>query len=354
MSYPAAQSNYIPSLDGLRAVSVTLVFLAHAGISKLIPGGFGVTVFFFLSGYLITTLLIQEYERYQSIAIKEFYLRRLVRLAPPLLVTLACATLLVLFGLARGNLNPGAFFSQIFFYYNYHSLIAQQGPLATVEGLAILWSLAVEEHFYLIYPWIFVALFTAAGTIRKILVVLALVLIWRAIRLLILGDAPFTIYISTDTRIDSILYGCLLALMTTQGMSKKIFQDRLMYPYICAGLVVLAVSFLVRDEVFRSTLRYSLQGFALMPLFYYAIAFPKHWLFRPLNWKPVRRVGQYSYTLYLAHYVIIGALMYNDIFTDNRLAFAGLAATLSLIYSALIFEFCEKPFKPLRQRLTGH
>lgn len=351
MSQP---QSYIPSLDGLRAVSVTLVFLAHAGVSQAIPGGFGVTVFFFLSGYLITTLLIQEYETYGSIAIKEFYLRRLVRLAPPLLVTLAFSTVLVMLGIAVGKLDLGTFLSQIFFYYNYYALAVSGGPAASVDGLGILWSLAVEEHFYLIYPWIFVALFTGRSTLTKITIALIITLIWRSIRFLVLEHDAFTIYISTDTRIDSILYGCLLAVMTAQGVAKGIFRDRLLYPFVLGGLVVLMVTFLLRDDVFRSTIRYSLQGIALMPLFYYAIAHPDKWLFRPLNWKPVRRVGQWSYTLYLAHFVIIKAMIFNGFLTGNVLIFATTAALLSLAYSALVFEFFEKPFKPLRQRLIGH
>lgn len=353
MSLQHAPQNYIASLDGLRAVSVSLVFLSHAGVSDLIPGGFGVTVFFFLSGYLITTLLIQEYQRYQSIAIKEFYLRRLVRLAPPLLVTLAFATALVLLGWAVGDLRFSTFLSQIFFYYNYFS-ISQFMSGTSVDGLGILWSLAVEEHFYLIYPLIFVALFTSGSAVRAILIALVLVLIWRSIRFFAFDHDFWDIYISTDTRIDSILYGCLLAVMIAKGLADRLFKDRWMYPFVAGALVSLALTFVLRDETFRSTIRYSLQGIALMPIFYYAIHWPQHWLFMPLNWKPVRRVGQYSYTLYLVHFVIIKALIFMGIFANNLVLFTLLAATLSLIYAAVVFELFEKPFKPLRQRLTGH
>lgn len=354
MSSLQNSSGYIPSLDGLRAVSVTLVFVAHAGVSHLIPGGFGVTVFFFLSGYLITSLLIQEYTQHEYIAIRAFYLRRLVRLAPPLLITVTFASVLVLLDLAVGELDVGTFFSQIFFYYNYYSLSETVGPAETVDGLAILWSLAVEEHFYLIYPFIFVALLTAPASLRYIVLLLGIVLIWRIIRLKIWGHSDWAIYISTDTRIDSILYGCLLAILSAKGLAKGIFKDRLMYPFIIAALSVLAVTFLLRDPTFRATIRYSLQGIALMPIFHFAINKPTHWLFRPLNWKPIRRIGQYSYTIYLVHFVIIQALLYNGVFTSNILMFTMLAAVLSLAYSALVFEVFEKPLKPLRQRLTGH
>src|ERR1700744_3779762 len=84
-------STTIPSLDGIRAVSVLIVVLSHAGLGQVIPGGFGVTIFFFLSGFLITTLLLAEYEETGRIDIPKFYLRRVFRLMPPLIISLLIA-----------------------------------------------------------------------------------------------------------------------------------------------------------------------------------------------------------------------------------------------------------------------
>ncbi len=345
--------NYIPSLDGLRAVSIAFVFFAHAGVSPLIPGGFGVTVFFFLSGYLITSLLIQEHAQHQSIAIKAFYLRRVVRLGPPLLITLAFAALLVLLGIADGDLAPATILSQIFFYTNYFNLY---GPDVgnNVQGLGILWSLAVEEHFYLFYPWVFILLARGRIGLRTIAALLAAVLIWRMICFYGFGTSAWEIYTRTDTRIDSMLYGCLLALMAGQGKSGKWFPDKYMYPLLGLACATLIVTFVLRDPAFRSTIRYSLQGLALMPIFHFAVTRHELWMFKPLNWKPIRRIGQYSYTLYLVHFVIIKAMILQGFNQDNILLFTAVAALLSLAYAALVFEFAEKPLKPLRQRLTGH
>ena len=353
MSSSANAPAYIPSLDGLRAVSILLVFMAHAGVSSLIPGGFGVTIFFFLSGYLITSLLIQEQQAHQSIAIKAFYLRRLVRLGPPLLITLAFACALVVLGLAQGSLTPSTIVSQIFFYFNYLSLSdAYAGN--SVIGLGILWSLAVEEHFYLVYPFVFVLLARGGLKVRFILAALVVVLIWRMVRFYGLGHGEWEIYISTDTRIDGILYGCLLAILAAQGRAEAWFPAKFMYPALVGALIILAVTFLYRDPGFRSTLRYSLQGLALMPVFHFAVTRHDMWLFRPLNWKPVRRIGQYSYTLYLIHFVIINALILNGVLVHNIWAFTALAAALSIAYAAAVFEWVEKPMKPLRARLSGH
>ena len=343
---------YIPSLDGLRAVSIAIVFFAHAGLSPLIPGGFGVTVFFFLSGFLISTLLVQEYDRHGSIALGAFYMRRLVRLGPPLVITLAAAAALVYAGLAEGDLSLGALVSQLFFYNNYYQL--QPNPDVFVEGLAILWSLSVEEHFYLIYPAVFLAFARGWIGLKSVVLMLALILAWRAFRFYVFIDSEWELYISTDTRIDSMLYGCLLALMNAKGQTPRIFQDRFMYPLLGIAIVALLFSFAFQDITFRSTIRYSLQGIALMPLFYFAVIRHDLWLFRPLNWKPVRKIGQYSYTLYLAHYVIIFALIHNGLDQSNKIMFIPIAAAISIAFAALVYYAAERPMKPLRARLTGH
>ena len=93
---------YIPSLDGIRTIAFLIVFLSHAGGEKIFPGGFGVTVFFFLSGYLITTLLRREYEQNQFINLKHFYLRRLVRIWPGFYLVLFLASILTWIGVLEG------------------------------------------------------------------------------------------------------------------------------------------------------------------------------------------------------------------------------------------------------------
>src|SRR3954447_14498911 len=95
---------HIPSLDGIRAVSFAIVFVAHAGWGHIVPGGFGVTVFFFLSGYLITTLLRLEAEERGQIGMKQFYVRRVLRILPPFYTVLTLAALLTALGVLHGDL----------------------------------------------------------------------------------------------------------------------------------------------------------------------------------------------------------------------------------------------------------
>jgi peptidoglycan/LPS O-acetylase OafA/YrhL len=88
VSARTASEFHIPSLDGIRAIAAFIVFLSHCGLEDLVPGGFGVTIFFFLSGFLITTLLREEYHKRGNISLKKFYLRRLYRIIPPLYIVL--------------------------------------------------------------------------------------------------------------------------------------------------------------------------------------------------------------------------------------------------------------------------
>lgn len=341
----------IPSLDGLRAVSILIVFCAHAGVSSLLPGGFGVTVFFFLSGFLITTLFYREVERYGRIDMQAFYLRRLLRLSPPLLVTLTITYVLVALGIFVGRIDGLAIASQAFYFYNYYSAYV---PHATegAYGLNVLWSLAVEEHFYLIFPWLFLLLLRDRLQLTHLWLILGTILIWRVIKLIILGDTPFNIYSTTDTRFDSILYGSVLAIMNARGLSARIFPDAPAYRngLLLASAAVLAFCFVWRDPIFRETLRYTLQGIALMPVFYYAVARPDLLVFRPLNWAPLQLLGFYSYTIYLAHTVVLGNLA--QVYPNSgTIGFALLAGTICLLYAIALNRFIEQPFRRLRRRL---
>ncbi len=139
----------IPSLDGMRAVSVLMVFFAHAGLDHFIPGGFGVTIFFFLSGFLITTLLRAEFEKNHVISVKHFWLRRVLRIMPPFYLVLIATVI----SSAPGTLDLFAVLAQFFNFTNYWVIVHGSNAGQPI-GTGIFWSLAVEEHFYLIFPWL--------------------------------------------------------------------------------------------------------------------------------------------------------------------------------------------------------
>ncbi len=350
------ESSHLPSLDGFRAVAVGLVFVAHAGGGRWLPGSFGVTIFFFLSGFLITTLLLRELHTRGKVSIPAFYMRRLLRISPPLLITLAIAYPLAMWGLVDGTPTLGGLSSQVFYYFNYHYLSGV--PHTTVpRGTAVLWSLAVEEHFYLVYPVLFFVLIprgwqnTRIGLISLCLVV---ILAWR-----IWLDHAWTIheeYISyaSDTRMDSILYGCLLGVWRWRRDGRPVFPlgRRWMAAITLVCLCVLAGTFLVRDDGFRNTWRYSLQGLALLPLFYYAVTCPTLIHHRLLNTRILRRLGLYSYSFYLIHLFVIRGLQH-QFHIDPEQASVGVALAslaISLAYSAVLYTWVEVPVARLRRR----
>jgi peptidoglycan/LPS O-acetylase OafA/YrhL len=312
-----------------------------------VPGGFGLTLFFFLSGYLITTLLVREAQRYGSISLGAFYARRSLRLLPPLFVTLAVAAIAFSLGLIGGEIGAGAIASQLFFYSNYYNLY---GPVhQSLDGTSVLWSLAVEEHFYLMFPLVFILLLRRRIGLRHVLGMLLLVLAWRWVRVGWMGADEWTVYFSTDTRIDSILYGCLLALLEWRGL--RLPTGPAGWAILAAALATIGASLLADGPLFRSTFRYTLQGIALMPVFYYAVHMPDALPFRPLNWGVVRRLGVYSYAIYLSHDIFITALERRAV--EWPVLIAG-AATLSIAYAAIVHILVEKPFQRLRARVTGH
>ena len=174
-----AQKNYIPALDGFRGLAIMAVVISHYGFGKWIPGGFGVTLFFFVSGFLITRLLIAEYEKTQRIDLGSFYLRRVLRLYPALLVMVVLA---IGFTMAMGcDFQPGEVLSTLFYYRNYYMLYGDQGVSVNCSRIFdITWSLAIEEHFYLFFPLLFMALYRRPNILAMVMaLIIASALAWR-------------------------------------------------------------------------------------------------------------------------------------------------------------------------------
>ena len=356
MSDRTAGSFHIPSLDGLRAFAVGVVFLAHAGLKSFVPGEFGVTVFFFLSGFLITTLLRIEHARTATISLRDFYLRRVLRIFPPFYLVLVSATALTVLGpLSDSNLHlePGAVAAQALYLTNYH-VIATDWWNGRAPGSWIYWSLAVEEHFYLFFPLLYLLLLRFLPERRRQLAVLlglcALVLAWRTFLVFGLHVAKERTYIATDTRIDSILFGCALAVVGNPVLDRTRFADaRWKYVWLPLGLAGLLVSFLVRSPELQQSVRYSLQGVALVPVFVCAMRFPGWFAFRALNWRPVAFLGVLSYSLYLLHPTAIFGLHKLGL----PLPVEGvLAAAVSIAIAVAIYYMIERPAARLRRRLS--
>lgn len=358
MSTAALQKSafHIPSLDGLRAVSFGIVFVAHAGLEHVVPGGFGVTVFFFLSGFLITTLMRTEFEKSGTVSLKQFYLRRVLRILPPFYFVLTAATVLTAVGFLAGTLDRQAVAAQFLHYANYW--IVSHGYSGQALGTGVYWSLAVEEHFYFLFPWLYLLLRRLRASHRRQAMVLwtlcAALLIWRCVIVFGFQAATDRTYLASETRFDSILFGAALAVWNNPVLDgapkgRPWLWKLVLFPL---SIAVLLLGFLWRDDQFRETLRYTLQGLALGPIFIVAIRWPEFLPFRLLNTKVVSFVGVLSYSLYLTHHVIIFGVNHHLPQVPGLIR-AGLSLGLALAISYGIYLAIEKPCAQLRKRLNA-
>lgn len=323
------------------------------------PGGFGVTVFFFLSGFLITTLLRLEYEKNGQVSLRKFYLRRVLRILPPFYLVLLGAVVTHLLLDPPDLIDWGGVIAQIFHYVNYWIVVHSFDGLP--YGTGVYWSLAVEEHFYLLFPLLFIAIMRRGLSANRQAVALGAVctalLAWRIVLALPMDlrddMSQLRLEVASDTRFDSILFGCILALYGNPALDPTRIGERLWkYVLLPMGLSGLLFSFLFRDEFFRGTFRYSLQGVCLIPVFVCAVRYPTWLPMRPLNFRPVAFAGVLSYSSYLVHQVVLAAV-------DHVLAGLGgtakglLALAFTFAIATAIYWLVERPCASLRRRLHG-
>ncbi len=353
IAVPAAKRTiHIPGLDGIRALAFLLVLISHAGLDRIFPGGFAVTVFFFLSGYLITTLLRREFETDGTISFRKFYLRRVLRIFPPMYMTILFILLLTILGPMRATVDTSAVIVQLLHFTNYQIIL--HSAVTTLPGTHVLWSLAVEEHYYLLFPLLFLILmkyFTPRGRFAALVSLCAVVLIWRSILVFVFHAPENRTFMASDTRIDSILFGSILAVTRNPVIdrirARSTFADLLL---LGGAVALLLFTFLYRSDEFRESIRYTLQGIALFPLFFLVIAHPQWPLFRWLDIPPMRALGVLSYTLYLIHFWAIDIVrMYAPNLTPGPVAIA--AGLVSLAYATASYFFVERPCARLRKAL---
>jgi len=343
-------SSRIPGLDGIRAFAFLLVLVGHSGFSW-IPNGFGVTVFFFLSGYLITTLLRLEWIQTGSISIPRFYIRRVFRILPPFYISVIFAVLMAWAGLTASHVHWKTLVVVQLFLTNYSPYLV---GAAMTQGLSVLWSLAVEEHFYMIFPCAFGALLkSGAGISRQVTLfgaVCLLALTWRVVLMTVFHADWSRVYSGTDTRIDSILYGSILAVAANPAIDNlDSWSRRGCTVAAFIGGAALIASIVIRGELFRQTVRYTVQGLALLPVFVFVIRYPDSALTRFLELKLLKHIGDLSYSLYLVHATVL-IVVQNLIGKEPFVALA-LTSLISYALALVIHLAVEMPAHRIRNQL---
>lgn len=350
----AAQYGYIPGLDGIRAMAVLIVIIAHFELTTLVPGGFGVTVFFFISGFLITRLLLAEAKAKGRIHLKDFYIRRIVRLYPALIFMVLGSTALFL-ALGVGGPKPLELTAALGYFTNVYQVVVRAGGELPFMPWTHLWSLAVEEHFYLIFPLVMVIF----GAFKKRLVwvllgVLAIIPLWRLFTFTTFQTLPVVDYnyMMTDARIDSIVWGCLLSVLLDKDARLGLVKKLTGWIPIFMAAAVLLLCFAIRDESFRFIWRYSLQGAGIF------ILVLNLYFFRPIKWSlgvlelwPLIWIGRLSYPLYLWHFPVLDL---SQRFIEPQWAQLSVASVGSLGISIFSFFIVEKPFMALRKKFGAH
>jgi peptidoglycan/LPS O-acetylase OafA/YrhL len=353
------QLAYRPGLDGLRAIAVAGVFVYHARIDWL-PGGFlGVDLFFVLSGYLITSLLLVEWDARNRIDVRRFWWRRVRRLLPALfVVVLAALVLAAIF--ARGDLGPtrSDAISSLLYYTNWHLILANHSYFARMGNPSLLqhlWSLAVEEQFYLVWPLVLVAALVLLGRRRLPFLVIAGIAGSAAAMWLLYNPErdPSRVYYGTDTRAFLLLMGILLALVwpVFQRMRRGL---PLLELFGVAGLVGTVLLFRQMHD-FSPTLY---RGGDLASAFCFvvliaAVAHPATGIGRALGVAPLRWVGERSYGIYLWHLPIIVLLAGVNARPGPGILAAEVAIVLAA--AALSFRYIEEPIRSgrLGERLAA-
>lgn len=354
MSYADAVSQpgfQIRSLDGVRALAVIIVFIGHGRTApSLWPGHVGVTIFFFLSGYLIVTLLRRETEKTGTLSIGKFYLRRILRILPPAYVAISLAVILAAIGAIEPAGDLWGVLAEVFNYTNYYIVI--HGREGLPPETSQLWSLAVEEHYYLVIP---AALLMMLRRLTRqqigwtLLGIAGLVVLWRIV-LGVSGGSFDRLYVSTDSRIDSLLVGSAMALLWNPALQDQLPRRLVASMGWLAGVAAVAfvASSLVEVQAFRLGVADTIQYVCLIPIFWYIVSSGNTAVAKILNLRWVRRLGVLSFSIYLLHRIALGLVEHLDaapIATDLA------ALALSIGAAATVYELVEKPCRRLRQRL---
>ncbi len=355
---------YLPGLDGLRALAVTVVLLYHAGLAW-IPGGFlGVEVFFVISGYLITALLLAEWRQRGRIDLVGFWLRRARRLLPALylllVVTLAFAVVFLpeeVAGLRGDTLAALGYVTNWYLVFNQESYFETVGRPSLMQHL---WSLAVEEQFYLLWPLLLTGAMMLLRRRRLVLIAVLAGAVGSALLMAFLYRPdidPSRIYYGTDTRAAGLLFGSALAFMWEPGQSLwRAGQSQLparwipplLLDFIGLGALGGLVGFCLWFDQYQPSLYQG--GFALVAITTAVVIMVSVHPFTRLGtglleWRPLRWVGVRSYGIYLWHWPVFMVTRPELDVTITGWPLLALRLAATLVLADLSYRFVETPIR---------
>jgi peptidoglycan/LPS O-acetylase OafA/YrhL len=354
---------YMPGIDALRAIAVLAVFFYHVNTGGWMPGGFlGVDVFFVISGYLITALLLSEYRRTGHLNVLRFWMRRARRLLPAVAVMIAIT--FVIAAIVAPDEVPslrGDALASLFYVNNWHLLLSDQSyfqQFARPSLFLHLWSLSVEEQFYLLWPLVFAAGMKLFGSRRLLLGVLAGAAATTLLMIILFDPgSPDRDFYGTDTRAVGLLLGVALAMVWHPSRLRPVTGRGARW--ILDGVGVFALVMVIRSFLdvhdFDPGLYHG--GFLLLAfwttLLVGVLAHPAARLGRVLGNPALVWLGLRSYSFYLWHWPVLMLTRPGvDVPMHGPLLVAlQLAATIAL--ADLSYRYVEQPFRQRRGSRTA-
>jgi peptidoglycan/LPS O-acetylase OafA/YrhL len=340
-------TRYIPGLDGIRALAVLAVIAYHLDLPGAGGGLLGVAVFFTLSGYLITGLLLGEWARTGRVSLRRFWLRRLRRLTPAVVAVLA--VVLTVTAIAQPDLwrtRVGEAVSALLYVNNWWVIAEGSSYFDLFDGpgpLDHLWSLSIEEQFYVVWP-VLVALLLAArrgrtgvvGIVAVIVAVISFALLWH---LAVPGLDNTRAYEGTDTRVGGILIGALAAVLVHRRVPGRLVAETAAIAGLAGTIAVLAVSQDAGLGVYRWGILAVSVSTALLSV---GVAHSRGVVTAVLGSTPARWIGERSYGLYLWHMPVVALLPHRGL---SDLVWSLLVVGLTFGIAELSWNLLEDPIR---------
>lgn len=352
-----ARLRYWSALDGVRAISILLVLFFHAGLAGFSGGFIGVDIFFVLSGFLITSLLLDEHLETGRISLGQFWRRRLKRLMPAIVVLVVgvnATSLLISPAGLYGHLGADTV-SSLFFFANWHFISATSSyffSLGVASPLNHMWSLAIEEQFYWIWP---VALWFA---LRRFISITTL-----AVAVVIIGVASQTwmafgaahhfnsnrIYFGSDTHLQGLVAGAVAALLLFRSHVLTTTLTRIttwctrLAPVALGGLV-LSLAFMSEKSAFLYRGGFVVVATCAAVLVVHIVTKPEGLIGRLLAVRPLVFIGKISFGLYLWHYPIFVFINRNNIH-HARFSLLAVRLVVTFLVAVLSYYLIEVPLR---------